>query len=118
MSNNNNNIIYRIPPYYYIHVLDQNKNVSRLEIGPKTFVRQDNEKVILGPEKMLTIPPQSYCVIENIVQRDASDNSRVLFDAHGQVKLAFGDTEIRFASEPFPLYPGEMLKQVTKFNHC
>lgn len=37
--------IYRIPPYYYIHVLDQNSNVTKLEVGPQTFIRQDNEKV-------------------------------------------------------------------------
>ena len=37
--------IFRIPPYYYIHVLDQNSNVTKVEIGPKTFIRQDNEKV-------------------------------------------------------------------------
>ncbi|KXJ05071.1 Major vault protein, partial [Exaiptasia diaphana] len=36
--------IYRIPPYYYIHVLDQNTNVTKVEVGPKTFIRQDNEK--------------------------------------------------------------------------
>jgi major vault protein len=36
--------ICRIPPYFYIHVLDQTTNVSRLEIGPKTFVKQENEK--------------------------------------------------------------------------
>jgi major vault protein len=107
----NNNIIYRIPPYHYIHVLDQNKNVSRLEVGPKTFVRQDNEKVILGPEKMITVPPQSYCIIENPVLKDPAATNAVLFDSHGQAKLSFGDTEIRFSNEPFPLYPGETLKQ-------
>lgn len=48
--------VYRIPPYYYIHVLDQNTNVTRLEIGPKTFIKQDNESVIIGPEKMITVP--------------------------------------------------------------
>jgi len=36
--------IYRIPPYYYLHVLDQNLNVTRLEIGPQTYIRQDNER--------------------------------------------------------------------------
>ena len=36
--------VIRVPPYFYIHVLDQNSNVSRLEIGPLTFVKQDNEK--------------------------------------------------------------------------
>ncbi len=49
-------LVYRIPPFYYIHVLDQNSNVTRLEVGPKTFVKQDHEKVLLGPERMLIIP--------------------------------------------------------------
>ena len=48
--------LYRIPPYYYIHVLDQNTNVTRLEVGPKTFIKQDNETVTVGPEKMITVP--------------------------------------------------------------
>ena len=49
-------LVYRIPPFFYLHVLDQNSNVTRLEVGPKTFVKQDHEKVILGPERMLIIP--------------------------------------------------------------
>ena len=105
-----NNQVFRIPPYHYIHVLDQNQNVTRLEIGPKTFVKQDNEKVTLGPEKMITIPPRNYCIIENPVQRDQSD--AVVFDENGQAKLAFADQEIRFNRDPFPLYPGEVLTQV------
>ena len=38
--------LYRIPPYFYLHVLDQNTNVTRLEIGPQTFIRQDNERLV------------------------------------------------------------------------
>ena len=41
--------LFRISPYHYIHVLDQNTNVTRLEIGPQTFVRQDNERSVLTP---------------------------------------------------------------------
>ncbi|XP_065830382.1 major vault protein-like isoform X2 [Oscarella lobularis] len=105
--------LYRIPPYYYIHVLDQNTNVTRIEVGPKTFIRQDNEKVLVGPEKMITVPPRSFCVIESPVVRDA--DSKPVFDESGQVKLRFADQEIRLAQDPFPLYPGEALKQpVTK----
>ena len=52
--------VYRIPPHYYIHVLDQNTNVTRLEIGPKTFIKQDNETVTIGPEKMITVPYVNY----------------------------------------------------------
>lgn len=35
-----------------------------------TFIRQDNEKVIVGPEKMVTVPPRNYCIVENPVLRD------------------------------------------------
>jgi len=102
--------LYRIPPYYYIHVLDQTTNVTRIEIGPRTFIRQDNEKVIVGPEKMITCPPRNYCVIENPVVR--GDDKKPVIDKSGQIKLRHADQEIRLAQDPFPLYPGEVLKQV------
>ncbi|CAK8689709.1 unnamed protein product [Clavelina lepadiformis] len=101
--------IYRIPPYFYIHVLDQNTNVTKLEIGPKTYIRQDNERVIFGPERMITIPPRTYCIIENPVVRNADGD--VELDLTGQAKLNHADREIRLARDPFPLYPGEILKQ-------
>lgn len=78
--------------------------------GPKTFIRQDNEKVILGPEKMIVVPPRHYCIIENPHLRD-KDNKPIL-DINNQVKLRHADQEIRVAQDPFPLYPGEILKQV------
>lgn len=37
--------IIRIPPHHYIHVLDQNTNIARVEIGPLTYIRQDNERL-------------------------------------------------------------------------
>lgn len=49
----NGESIVRIPPYHYIHVLDQNSNVSRVEIGPKTYIRQDNERLVWGPPYLL-----------------------------------------------------------------
>lgn len=101
--------LYRIPPYYYLHVLDQNTNVTRLEVGPQTFIRQDNERVVLGPEKMITVPPRHYCIIENPVLRNK--DGEVVHDKSGQVKLSHADQEIRLAQEPFPLFPGETLKQ-------
>lgn len=104
------NSIFRIPPYYYLHVLDQNSNVTRVEVGPMTFIRQDNEKVILGPEKMIVVPPRHYCIIENPVVRDKG--GKPVMDKHGQAKLRHADQEIRLTQDPFPLYPGEILKQV------
>ncbi|KAM7147385.1 major vault protein isoform 1-T2 [Molossus nigricans] len=101
--------IIRIPPYHYIHVLDQNSNVSRVEIGPKTYIRQDNERVLFAPMCMVTVPPRHYCTVANPVSRDAQGS--VLLDVTGQVRLRHADLEIRLAQEPFPLYPGEVLEK-------
>ena len=57
--------IYRIPPYYYIHVLDQNTNVTKVEVGPKTFIRQDNEKVTVLTLGLFTC---SGTFVDNISQ--------------------------------------------------
>jgi len=98
--------LVRIPPYHYLHVLDQNSNVTRLEIGPKTFVRQDHEKVLVGPAKNIIIPPRQYCIIENPVVVD--EEGKVVFDEAGQAKLRHADREIRlsqvslFLLVPFP----------------
>lgn len=102
--------IYRIPPYYYLHVLDQNTNVTKVVVGPKTFIRQDNEKVVIGPEKMIVVPPRHYCIVENPVVKDK--DGQPVVDAAGQVKLRHADQDIRLAQDPFALYPGEVLKQV------
>ncbi|UJR11408.1 hypothetical protein I4U23_015588 [Adineta vaga] len=104
--------IYRIPPFYYIHVLDQNISVTRLEIGPKIFFKQDNETICFGPEKMITIPPRHYCIVENPVIKNQI--GQVEFDKNGQIKLSHANVNIRLHDdyqEPFPLYPGEVLKQ-------
>ena len=104
------NAIFRIPPYFYIHVLDQNTNVTRVEVGPKTFIRNEHERVVFGPERMVTVSPNHYCVIENPAVKN--DKDEVLLDTHGQVRLLHGDQEVRLSQEPFPLYPGEVLRQV------
>lgn len=100
--------MFRIPPYHYIHVLDQTTNVTRLEVGPATFVRKDNEMVVSGPQKMITVPPRHYCVVLNPVMRD--QDGQILLDNVGQVRLQHAEEEIRLQQEPFPLYPGEELK--------
>jgi major vault protein len=53
--------------------------------------------------------PRHYCVIDNPAIRDK--NGKVVMDSNGQVKLLHSDVDIRFSQEPFPLYPGETLKQ-------
>ncbi|KAG7492232.1 hypothetical protein MATL_G00011610 [Megalops atlanticus] len=101
--------IIRIPPHHYIHVLDQNSNIARVEIGPLTYIRQDNERVLFSPRRMTMVPPRHYCVVLNPVARD--DEGHVLFDQLGQAKLRHADLEIRLTQDPFPLYPGEEIQQ-------
>ena len=75
-----------------------------------TFLSHFWHRVIFGPEKMIMVPPRHYCIVENPAQR--GDDGQVIVDKLGQVKLSHADQEIRLAQEPFPLYPGEVLKQV------
>ncbi|KAJ5073957.1 major vault protein [Anaeramoeba ignava] len=97
----------KLKPYEYIHVLDEDTNITRLFVGPLTYLKQHNEKVVDGPKQMILVGPRQYCVIENPVVIE--DNEPVL-DENGQVLLKYGEKEIRFESnEKFPLYPGEKL---------
>ncbi|GFR60178.1 major vault protein [Elysia marginata] len=109
--------IVRIPPNHYLHVLDQNTNVTSVILGPQTFVRKDNQRIDRGPCRMIVIPPRHYCIVENpVVKQEESGQGggrggAPVLDSLGQVKLRHGEAEIRFAGDPFPLYPGEYLKQ-------
>jgi major vault protein len=104
----------KIPPYHYIHILDRNSNISRVEIGPQTFIRQDHEVISSGdkPQKMIILPPRHYCEITNPVIRD--EKGQLTQDRYGQINVNFGEVELRFAEkypDPFPLYPKEELSQ-------
>jgi len=99
--------VIRLKPFYYIHVLDNNANVTIVETGPQTFTVMDHQTVVQKETAMIIIPPRHYCIISNPAQRN-KDGS-VVTDEHGQVKLRHGDEEVRFDSDPFPLYPGEQL---------
>lgn len=103
----------KIPPFHYIHVLDRNTNVTRLESGPQAFIRQDHEKIVTGdsPIKMIILPPRTYCEINDpaIIGKDGAP----VLDKFGQVCIKHGEFEVRLDADypdPFPLYPGESLK--------
>ncbi len=100
--------LFRVPPFCYLHVLDQTTNVTRVEVGPLTFIRKDNEKVLMGPTRMVIVPPRHFCVVRNPVTRDADGEIRR--DQYGQVKLDHAETEVRLEQDPFPLFPGEELE--------
>ena len=57
--------VVRIPPFNYLHILDTNKNIMRVECGPLNITLLSHEKVTSGPAKMIILPPQYYCTIEN-----------------------------------------------------
>jgi major vault protein len=101
--------LIKLPPFHFVHVLDKNTQVTRLEVGPKTFRCGEHEQVVRGPDKMYVLPPRHYCTVENPVVVDPA-TKRVVLDAVGQAKLRHGDIEVRYdLEEPFALYPGEKL---------
>lgn len=99
--------VHRIKPYHYIHVQDNNTGITDVIIGPKTFTRQDHQKVVFGPEPMVIIPPRNYVIVQNPVIK--SEDGIPQKNEHGNYKIRHGDEEIRFSRDPFPLYPGEVL---------
>jgi len=104
--------LVRLTPHEYVHVLDNNLSITRVEVGPQTFTRMDHEEIVLGPAQLVTVPQGSYCIVLHplVLNEDGSP----AMDAHGQVKLKHGVSEVRLAREPFPLYPGEELVGAVK----
>ena len=43
-------------------------------------------QVIVGPEKMIVVPPRHYCLVENPAVKDK--DGKPVFDTHGQVRIA------------------------------
>lgn len=114
MPNSQNDTVFRLAPLSYIHVLDVTTNITRVEVGPATFIKQDNEKVIEGPTAMITIPPRNYVTIKNPALRAEGEIVFNIVGEQKQVKLRHGENEIRLSMDPFPLYPGEtMVGQIT-----
>jgi major vault protein len=99
--------VIRLKPQQFVHILDNNTGVTRLEIGPQTLTLGDSERLVLKPASMIVVPPRYYCIVANPVLRD-EDNTPIA-DVHGQIRLRYGDQEVRLAQDPFALYPGEEL---------
>jgi len=86
--------VIRLKLNYYIHVLDNNSNVTKCLVGPAVFTRKDHEKVLFEPKQAVSIPPRSFCRIRNPCVRDK--DGKPVEDKDGQVLLKSGDEEIRF----------------------
>ena len=124
MAARNDPNVIRLKPYQYIHILNNNLLITRILVGPTTYTRQEHEKVVLGPDQMINIPPRHYCKILNPVVRNEKGEPEL--DSTGNYKLLHGREEIRFSlekeplpgvskdaiyDEPFPLYPGERVSK-------
>ena len=107
ISVNPSSAVIRLPPFYFVHVMDTNSNVTRIVVGPCTVTTMDHERVVLGPRKMIMIPPAHYCIVNDPVVVDEGSGEPVM--ENGQFKVAFGESEVRLEGEPFVLYPGESM---------
>ncbi|KNC56433.1 major vault protein [Thecamonas trahens ATCC 50062] len=101
-----NSPVIRLPPGYFVHVLDTNSNVTRVHQGPATLTTMDHEQIVLGPRAMIVVPPAHYCVVADPVVRDDAGEPVV---EDGQFKVAFGERKVVVSGEPFLLYPGESM---------
>ncbi|CAG9323272.1 unnamed protein product [Blepharisma stoltei] len=105
--------LIRIPPFNYVHITDGNTILTRVVIGPASYVLKDHEQLKLGGKimKMIQIPPRNYCVIRNPVILD--ENRKITYDDYGMVKVNYGELEVRTSEthpDPFPLYPSEEIE--------
>lgn len=109
--------LVNIPPYTYVHVLDTNTNVTRLICGPVKHVVKAHERLIFQAQPMIRLPYQTYVKIGDPILK--SEKGEPVMTSFGQVKIRFGDSEIRTYEthpEPFPLYPGEnVASNIEKF---
>ena len=95
-----------IRPMHYVHILNKNTNVTHLELGPQNLVLQEHESLIKGPLPHIMLHPGQFCVIADPVVREEEDRT-----AEGiPYTQLFGEQSVKLYGEPFPLYPGEMLK--------
>ena len=103
----NTHQIVRLHPFHYLHILDNNTLITRLETGPAVLTLKEHERLVQAPEPMIVIPPRHYCKIKNPISRK-HDEAEI--DQHGHFVLMLGESQIRFHQAPFPLYPGEEIE--------
>lgn len=102
--------IIRIPLRHYVHIKDTFTNITYLVEGAKNYALKSNEVLVKDITPHIQLGKSQYIIIANPVVR--SDNG-VELESFGQVKLRWGEEEIRIDQDyrdPFPLYPGEEIK--------
>ncbi|RNF26665.1 major vault protein [Trypanosoma conorhini] len=101
-------VLLRLKPYEYAHVMNENTNTTELFVGPQTRALASDEKISKPVAPFHVVPHGSYAVIENPHVRDR-DGVTPVRDKYGQVKVRVGEREIVLGTKTFPLYPEERL---------
>jgi major vault protein len=109
--------IIKLALKHYIHIRDTTTNITSLIEGPQNYALQSNETLVQDLTKFVQLRNNTYVTIVNPISRDTK--GEIEYEEFGQVKLRWGDEEIRTSDvfkDPFPLYPGEIMRgNVTNF---
>lgn len=103
--------IIRIPLRHYVHIKDTITNITYMLEGAKNYALKSNEILVKETSPHIQLGNSQYVIISNPVSRD--EKKYLKFEEFGQIKLRWGEEEIRTDSDykdPFPLYPGEEIK--------
>ena len=75
----------KLAPFQYIHVMDKNRNVTRIEEGPKNFVKLDQEDIVTGTEPLdfIVLKPYTYALINDPAIRKKDE--RIVAIVHDQL---------------------------------
>jgi major vault protein len=98
--------IIRVPLKNYVHIKDSISNITYMLEGPVTYALKSHEVIIQDITPNIQLGSNQYVVITNPVLRN--DAKEIQHEDFGQVKLQWGEEEIRIDEEykePFPLYP-------------
>ena len=89
--------VVQIPANHYAHVVDNNTNIVKVELGPQRYTLSSEEALEQSPKPFVSVPPCHFVKVTHPVK----DRYRIpylnLFDRY----------EYRYDVEPFALYPGE-----------
>jgi hypothetical protein len=102
----------KLAPYQYIHVKNSNTNITKCEVGPQNYIKQEGEEILHDePQNFIILKPYTFAVISDpVVMKDG----KPVTDANGLIKIRNGEHEIRIDKDypdPFPLYPVEEVVQ-------
>jgi major vault protein len=102
--------IIRIPLKNYVHIKDSISNITYMLEGPVTYALKSHESIVLDITPNIQLGSNQYIVIYNPVSRNSK--KELMYEDFGQIKLRWGEEEIRTDQEykdPFPLFPGEQI---------